>query len=58
LALDPYYVDGWVEGCLERIGEDHPEEEGLAGVTYEGESEEAFAEFERLGLLDSEAGAP
>ena len=26
LALDPHYVDGWVEGCLERIGEDHPEE--------------------------------
>jgi hypothetical protein len=26
LALDPHYVDGWVEGCLERIGEDNPEE--------------------------------
>ena len=24
LALDPRYVDGWVEGCLERIGEDYP----------------------------------
>ena len=22
LALDERYVDGWVEGCLERIGED------------------------------------
>jgi hypothetical protein len=29
-----------------------PEEEGLAGVNYMGESEEAFKEFERLGLLD------
>jgi hypothetical protein len=29
LALDPHYVDGWVEGCLERIGEDNPEEELL-----------------------------
>jgi hypothetical protein len=27
LALDERYVEGWVEGCLERIGEDHPEEE-------------------------------
>jgi hypothetical protein len=24
LALDESYVDGWVEGCLERIGEDNP----------------------------------
>jgi hypothetical protein len=22
LALDERYVEGWVEGCLERIGED------------------------------------
>ena len=29
LGLDPHYVDGFVEGCLERIGEDHPEEERL-----------------------------
>jgi hypothetical protein len=27
LALDPHYVDGWVEGYLERIGEDDPDEE-------------------------------
>ncbi len=25
LALDPAYVEGSVEGCLERIGEDEPE---------------------------------
>jgi hypothetical protein len=24
LALDPKYVEGFVEGCLERIGEDEP----------------------------------
>jgi hypothetical protein len=30
LALDPHYVDGWVEGCLERIGEDNPEARELA----------------------------
>jgi hypothetical protein len=29
LALDPAYVDGFVEGCLERIGEDHPDEEQI-----------------------------
>lgn len=29
LALDPKYVEGFVEGCLERIGEDHPEEERM-----------------------------
>ncbi len=25
----PRYVEGWVEGCLKRIGEDDPEEEQL-----------------------------
>jgi hypothetical protein len=29
LALDPHYVEGFVEGCLERIGEDDPEEEQI-----------------------------
>ena len=28
-ALDEGYVEGFVEGCLERIGEDDPDEEGL-----------------------------
>jgi len=27
LALDEKYVEGFVEGCLERIGEDDPEDE-------------------------------
>jgi len=27
--LDERYVEGWVEGCLERIGEDDPDEEQL-----------------------------
>ena len=28
LALDPKYIDrGFVEGCLERVGEDEPEKE-------------------------------
>jgi hypothetical protein len=29
LALDEKYVEGFVEGCLQRIGEDYPEEEQL-----------------------------
>jgi hypothetical protein len=29
LALDERYVEGFVEGCLERIGEDAPEEEQM-----------------------------
>lgn len=29
LALDPKYVEGFVEGCLERVGEDDSEGEML-----------------------------
>jgi hypothetical protein len=39
LALDPHYVDGWVEGCLERIGEDNPEEELLFRDLWEDETQ-------------------
>jgi hypothetical protein len=28
-ALDSKYVEGFVEGCLERMGEEHPEDEAL-----------------------------
>jgi hypothetical protein len=37
LALDERYVEGWVEGCLERIGEDYPEEEQLFRDLFEDE---------------------
>ena len=33
------YVDGWVEGCLERIGEDYPEEEQLFRDLFEDETQ-------------------
>jgi hypothetical protein len=33
------YVDGWVEGCLERIGEDYPEEELLFRDLWEDETQ-------------------
>jgi hypothetical protein len=39
LALDPRYVDGWVEGCLERIGEDYTEEELLLRDLWEDETQ-------------------
>ena len=39
LGLDPHYVDGWVEGSLERIGEDYPEEELLFRDLWEDETQ-------------------
>ena len=39
LALDPHYVDGWVEGCLERTGEDDPDEELLFRDLFEDETQ-------------------
>jgi hypothetical protein len=41
LALDPKYVEEFIEGCLERIGEDDPEDETLFRGLWkdEGESE-------------------
>jgi hypothetical protein len=39
LALDKRYVEGWVEGCLERIGEDHPEEELLFRDLWDEETQ-------------------
>lgn len=43
LALDEKYVQGWVEGCLERIGEDDPEgEDLLRGEWEEGDKELAL----------------
>jgi hypothetical protein len=37
LALDHKYVQVFVEGCLERIGEDEPEDEDLFGNSWEDE---------------------
>ena len=39
LALDERYVEGWVEGCLERMGEDYPEEELLFRDLWEDETQ-------------------
>jgi hypothetical protein len=39
LVLDPKYIEGFVEGYLERIGEDEPEEENLFRDLWEDEGE-------------------
>ncbi len=40
LALDPKYVEGFVEGCLERIGEDESDGEMfLRDLWEDGETE-------------------
>jgi hypothetical protein len=38
LALDPAYIEGFIEGCLERIGEDNPNEERLFRDLWEDET--------------------
>jgi hypothetical protein len=40
LALDPAYVEGWVVGCLERIGEDNPDEEQLFRDLWDDETQQ------------------
>jgi hypothetical protein len=39
LALDERYVEGFVEGCLERIGEDDPDEEQIFRDLREDETQ-------------------
>ena len=39
LALDPAYVEGFVEGCLERTGEDDPDEERLFRDLWDDETQ-------------------
>jgi hypothetical protein len=39
LALDEKYIEGFVEGCLERIGEDDPDEELLFRDLFEEETQ-------------------
>jgi hypothetical protein len=37
--LDPKYIEGFVEGCLERMEEDKPEDEALFVDLWEDEGE-------------------
>ena len=58
LALDPAYVEGFVEGCLERIGEDDPdEEEFLRGIWEDGDDREFVLETLQSGV-EVRAGRP
>ena len=49
LALDERYIEGFVEGCLERIGEDNPEEGQLFRDLWDDETQ-------RSAVLDSLKG--
>ncbi len=37
--MDPAYVEGWVEGCLERMGEDDPDEEQIFRSLWDDETQ-------------------
>ena len=51
LALDPKYIDGFVEGCLERIGEDEPDqEESLRGIWEDGDDRDFVLEALKSGV--------
>ena len=39
LALDPKYIEGYVEGCLERIREDHADKKDFYRDLWEDEGE-------------------
>jgi hypothetical protein len=49
LALDPKYIKGFVEGCLERMSEDEPEDEALFRGLWEDEGERETM----LGILQA-----
>jgi hypothetical protein len=50
LALDPNYIEGFVEGSLERIGEDDAEGEDLLRAMWEDDSEKEMV----LDILKAE----
>ena len=56
--MDERYVEGFVEGCLERIGEDDPHEEDfLRGIWEEGDDRGFVLEALKDGV-DVRAGRP
>ena len=58
LALDPAYIEGWVEGCLERIGEDDPEEERLFRDLWEDETQQEVVIKSLKADCEVRAGRP
>ena len=58
LALDEKYVEGFVEGCLERIGEDDPDEESsLRGIREDGD-DRGFVSEALKGGAEVRTGRP
>jgi hypothetical protein len=51
LALGEKYVERFVEGCLERIGEDNPEEEQLFRDLWEDETQREVVKRKPQGGL-------
>ncbi len=58
LALDERYVEGFVEGCLERIGEDDPDEEGLLRGIWEEDDDRDFVLEALKGGVEVRARGP
>jgi hypothetical protein len=50
LALNPPYVEGFVEGCLERIGEDDPDGEHFFRDIWEGDDRGFVLEALKSGV--------
>ncbi len=57
LALDERYVEGFVEGCRGRVGEDDPEEDILRGIREEGD-DRGFVLEALKGGAEVRAGRP
>jgi hypothetical protein len=59
LALDERYVEGFVEGCLERIGEDDdPDEEGFVRGIREDGDDRGFVLEALKGGVEVRTGRP
>jgi hypothetical protein len=58
LALDPAYSESWVEGCLERIGEDDPDEELLFRYLFEDETQREVVLESSKGDYEVSTGSP
>ena len=58
LALDEKYIEGFVEGCLERIGEDDPDEELLFRDLWEDETQREMVIESLKADCDVRTGRP
>ena len=58
LALDERYIEGFVEGCLERIGEDDPDEEQIFRDLWEDETQREMVLEALKADCEVRAGTP